>query len=69
MVYIWVPFHGILIGSWMTGDELIVRLYHLPIFVCRCPENAARSDRSEGRDAVRSMHEFEQIGLIALQYI
>ena len=42
VVYIWVPFHGILVGSWVAGDELIVGLYHLPIFVCKVPRECGK---------------------------
>ena len=30
-MYFWMPFHAVLIWNWMTGDELVVRLYHLSI--------------------------------------
>jgi hypothetical protein len=31
-VYFWMPFHGVLIWNWMTGEELVVRPFRLSIF-------------------------------------
>jgi hypothetical protein len=30
-MYFWMPFHSVLIWNWMTGEELVVRPYHLSI--------------------------------------
>jgi hypothetical protein len=32
-MYFWMPFHAVLIWNWMTGEELMVRPYHLPILI------------------------------------
>jgi hypothetical protein len=35
-MYIWMPFHGVLIWNWMSGEELVVRLILFFSFFCCC---------------------------------
>jgi hypothetical protein len=46
-MYFWMPFHGVLIWNWMTGEEIVVCLIFFLLFVCsHCFSLTVRSRES-----------------------